>query len=55
VHTAPFDSVYERLYHWHIEIIPRIVTQSGLEYGSDIHVHATMPEDAAAFLKNIIV
>lgn len=55
VHTAPFDSAYERFYHWHVEIIPRIVTQGGLEFGSDIYVHSTMPEDAAAFLKNIIV
>ena len=30
LHTAPFDRAYDREYHWHLEIIPRIGIQSGL-------------------------
>ncbi|MRR39000.1 galactose-1-phosphate uridylyltransferase [bacterium] len=52
-HTAPFDSIYDRYFHWHMEILPRTVVQSGLESGLDLYVHATLPEDAAAFLRNI--
>lgn len=55
LHSAPFDNTYDKYYHWHMEIIPRISVQSGLEIGSDLYVHSTMPEDAAAFLRNLAV
>ncbi|HNY63951.1 MAG TPA: galactose-1-phosphate uridylyltransferase [Deltaproteobacteria bacterium] len=54
LHSAPFDSTCDRFYHWHLEIIPRTGVQGGLELGSDLYVHSTMPEDAAAFLRNIV-
>jgi UDPglucose--hexose-1-phosphate uridylyltransferase len=55
IHSAPFDGGYDRFYHWHIEIIPRLGIQGALELGSDLYVHSTMPEDAAAFLRNMAV
>lgn len=54
LHNAPFDKAYDKIYHWHMEIIPRIGIQGGLEWGSDLYVHSTAPEDAAAFLKGLI-
>jgi UDPglucose--hexose-1-phosphate uridylyltransferase len=55
LHSAPFDGACERFYHWHLEIVPRTGVQGGLELGSDLYVHSTMPEDAAAFLRNIVL
>ncbi len=55
LHSAPFDSAYDRYYHWHMEILPRISIQSGLEWVSDLYVHSTAPEDAAHFLRNIFM
>ncbi len=55
LHNAPSDSACDKFYHWHMEILPRIGIPSGLELGSDLYVHATMPEDAASFLKNIVI
>jgi UDPglucose--hexose-1-phosphate uridylyltransferase len=55
LHSAPFDGDYGKFYHWHLEIIPRMSIQGGLELGSDLYVHSTMPEDAAQFLRGVAV
>jgi UDPglucose--hexose-1-phosphate uridylyltransferase len=38
-------------FHWHIEIIPRLLRTSGFERGSDFYVLTTSPEDAAKYLR----
>jgi UDPglucose--hexose-1-phosphate uridylyltransferase len=38
-------------FHWHIEIMPRLVMTSGFEWGSDFYVLTTSPEDAAKYLR----
>jgi UDPglucose--hexose-1-phosphate uridylyltransferase len=38
-------------FHWHIEIMPRLLTTSGLEWGSGFYVLTTSPEDAANYLR----
>jgi UDPglucose--hexose-1-phosphate uridylyltransferase len=38
-------------FHWHIEIIPRLLRTSGVEWGSDFYVLTTSPEDAAQYLR----
>lgn len=38
-------------FHWHIEIIPRLLRTSGVEWGSDFYVLTTSPEDAAKYLR----
>ncbi|MCE5194645.1 MAG: galactose-1-phosphate uridylyltransferase [Nitrospiraceae bacterium] len=38
-------------YHWHLEVIPRLVHISGFEWGSDFHIITTSPEDAASYLR----
>lgn len=50
LHSSPFDSDRYDYYHWHIEIIPRLATVAGLEWGSGIHVNVVTPETAAAQL-----
>lgn len=55
LHNAPFDNAYERVYHRHQEIIPRIGIKGGLEWGSDPYMHSTAREDAAAFMKILII
>ncbi len=55
IHTAPFGNEYGEYYHWHMKIIPRIATSTGFEWGSDVHINSTSPEEAAAFLRNLAV
>ena len=50
LHSSPFDSDRYDYYHWHIEIIPRLATVAGLEWGSGIHVNVVPPETAASQL-----
>ncbi|MCS7135050.1 MAG: galactose-1-phosphate uridylyltransferase [Candidatus Aenigmarchaeota archaeon] len=38
-------------YHFHIELIPRIERDAGLEYGSGINITTVTPEDSAKFLR----
>ncbi len=38
-------------FHWHIEIIPRLVRMSGFEWGSGFYILSTSPENAARYLR----
>lgn len=53
IHTAPFDAKELPHYHWHIEIFPRLTRVAGFEWGSGFYINPVMPEDAAAFLRDI--
>ncbi|HET6514485.1 MAG TPA: HIT domain-containing protein [Thermodesulfovibrionales bacterium] len=38
-------------FHWHVEVIPRLLLTSGFEWGSGFYVLTTSPEDAAKYLR----
>lgn len=38
-------------YHWHIEVIPRLVRIAGFEWGSGFYINPTTPEMAAQYLR----
>ena len=60
IHTAP-NMVPRRNhwhtlgedFHWHLEIIPRLVRTSGFEWGSGFYVLPTSPENAAKYLREV--
>jgi UDPglucose--hexose-1-phosphate uridylyltransferase len=62
IHTAPFrrpragywDTIAQD-YHWHLEIIPRLTRFAGFEEGSGFFINPVSPEDAAEFLRNVVV
>ena len=39
-------------YHWHIDIIPRVVRIAGFEWGSGFYINPSVPEEAAKFLRD---
>jgi UDPglucose--hexose-1-phosphate uridylyltransferase len=45
--TLPYD------FHWHFEIIPRLVRTAGFEWGTGFYINPTPPEDAANYLRQI--
>lgn len=51
LHTAPKGYLESPYYHWHIEILPRLTTVAGFEWGTGIYINPTAPEVAAAFLR----
>ncbi|HAM53134.1 MAG TPA: hypothetical protein DCP92_21460 [Nitrospiraceae bacterium] len=38
-------------FHWHMEVMPRLLRTSGFEWGSGFYILTTSPEDAAKYLR----
>lgn len=54
LHTLPVNgrfSAYEKQYHWHITIFPRLNIWAGFEFGSGTAINEMPPEKAVEFLK----
>ena len=51
IHTSPFRSKEEDLFHWHIEILPRVVIYAGFEWGTGSTINPVSPEAAAERLR----
>ncbi len=52
LHTSPYGGGDLPYYHWHLEIMPRLVGVAGFEFGSGVHINPAAPETAAAFLRD---
>ena len=54
IHTSPLlgDSDREGGYHWHLEIMPKLVRTAGFEWGTGFYIVSTPPELAAKFLRS---
>ncbi len=57
LHTSPFNDPHSgdisHLYHWHIEVMPRLTKVAGFEWGSGFYINPTPPEEAAEFLREV--
>ena len=51
LHTAPFSGDADVAFHWHLEVIPRVIRWSGLEWGTGIPRNPVSPEEAARVLR----
>jgi UDPglucose--hexose-1-phosphate uridylyltransferase len=59
LHAAPktepsFGEVTGKAFHWHFEVIPRVSTQAGMEWGTGIHINSIPPEMAARLLAGTV-
>ncbi|HZX14556.1 MAG TPA: hypothetical protein VFF49_09190, partial [Thermodesulfobacteriota bacterium] len=48
-----WDSI-ESDFHWHIELIPRLTTIAGFEWGAGFFINPTPPEAAADYMRQDI-
>jgi UDPglucose--hexose-1-phosphate uridylyltransferase len=55
IHTSPLRETDGRYYHWHIELMPKLTRVAGFEWGSGFYINPTPPEEAAKFLRDVIV
>jgi len=62
IHTSPNRNNPQGLwhnisdcFHWHFEIMPRLVKVAGFEWGSGFYINPTSPEDAAKYLREAVV
>jgi UDPglucose--hexose-1-phosphate uridylyltransferase len=53
IHTAPTKDEHEEYFHWHLQILPRLVTPAGFELGTGIFINSALPEETAAFIRNL--
>lgn len=52
IHTAPLkDKKKYLMYHWHIEIVPKISRNAGFELGTGIEINDVDPDAAAKLLR----
>lgn len=55
IHTSPVDDEHKTYYLWHIQIIPRLTLAAGFELGSGIYINTAIPEETAAFIREVKV
>ena len=56
IHSAPFNDANDRggdLYHWHVEILPKLARTAGFEWGTGFYINPTSPEEAARVLRAV--
>jgi len=51
LHSAPVQEGELTVYHWHFELIPKLTSIAGFEWGSGFYINPTAPEVAAAHLR----
>lgn len=55
IHTAPIKDEHEDYFHWHLQILPRLVTPAGFELGTGMFINAALPEETAAFIRDLAI
>ena len=53
IHTSPINGHEVEYYHWHIEIMPKLVNVAGFEWGSGFYANPVSPEEAARNLTKV--
>lgn len=51
LHTEPLRSGGLEHYHWHFEIVPKLTSIAGFEWGSGFYINPIPPEEAAQHLR----
>lgn len=51
LHTGPLRDGELEYYHFHFEIVPKLTSIAGFEWGSGFYINPIPPEEAAAFLR----
>ncbi len=55
IHSAPFNDANHGtdLYHWHVEILPKLARTAGFEWGTGFYINPTSPEEATRVLRGV--
>lgn len=49
--SAPSNGRSDRVFHWHIKVVPKLATPAGFELGSAMGINTVPPEEAAEALR----
>jgi UDPglucose--hexose-1-phosphate uridylyltransferase len=53
IHSNPLDQEENDYYHWHMEIIPKLIQVGGFEWGSGSYINIVTPEQSARSLRAV--
>lgn len=51
LHTGPLRSGGLKHFHWHFEVVPKLTSIAGFEWGSGFYINPMPPEEATLFLR----
>ena len=55
IRSVPTRDRNTEYFHWYLTIVPRISRTAGFELGSGMFINTTIPEESAAFLRDVSV
>lgn len=55
IRSAPAQEAQNVHFHWYITLVPRLSVMAGFEMGSGMHINPSLPEQGAAFLRDVAV
>ncbi|HXW01633.1 MAG TPA: galactose-1-phosphate uridylyltransferase [Anaerolineae bacterium] len=53
IRTAPAKEISKDYLHWYVAIVPRLGQAAGFELGSGMFINPSLPEESAAFLREV--
>jgi UDPglucose--hexose-1-phosphate uridylyltransferase len=53
IRSVPAQDGNREYFHWYVTIIPRISKTAGFEIGSGMYINTSVPEESAAFLRDV--
>lgn len=55
LHTSPINisTKTDEIFHWHIEIMPKLTKIAGFEWGTGFYINPVLPEEAARSLREV--
>jgi UDPglucose--hexose-1-phosphate uridylyltransferase len=55
VNTSPRGDEGKDYFLWHLQVLPRLTTPAGFELGSGMSINTVLPEEVAAYLRDVEV
>jgi UDPglucose--hexose-1-phosphate uridylyltransferase len=53
IRSAPAKEISKDYLHWYVAIVPRLSSAAGFELGSGMFINPALPEESAAFLREV--
>jgi UDPglucose--hexose-1-phosphate uridylyltransferase len=53
IHSSPLSGDTGEVYHWHVELMPKLTRTAGFEWGTGFYINPTSPEEAAEVLRSV--
>jgi UDPglucose--hexose-1-phosphate uridylyltransferase len=54
LHSAPFGPSLEAAFHWHLELVPRVLRATGFDIGTGVAINPVSAEKAARVLRGAL-